>query len=270
MDQDLHDLMSGGFEKDALKEIRKLLDEELGKPAHKRNYDIIEELTDVYSDLTGMESFIQEATERGVQKLTGSSDKKPVTRMRKRMKVLIIAACIAAMIAIANVITVAAWNMDVFSVIIHYYQNGFSVDFDDTPTAQLPASEGDPYGIKGECAKYEISVEAPSYLPEGFVLDEYGHTDRDSSMTCTFHFRMGKQYISIVYESFDDEERMHDVKVPSDDFNLSEIEVNGKTAIVSKEDHQYTILWRDTLLLCSLMMKDVPYEECDKIVDSLQ
>ena len=52
---------------------------------------------------------------------------------------------------------------------------------------------------------------------------------------------------------------MNDVKVPSDAFNLSEIEVNGKTAIVSKEDQQYTILWRDELLLSSLFMKDVPY-----------
>lgn len=270
MNQNLNDFMSGGFEKDALKDIRQLLDEELAKPAHKRDYDKIEELTDVYSDLTRMESFIQEATERGVQELTESSEKKSIIRLSKRIKVLIVAASIVAMIGIANVITVVAWNMDVFSVIIHYYQNGFSVDFDNTPTAQLPVSEDDPYGIKGECAKYGMPVEAPSYLPDGFVLEECNHTDIDSSFICTFHFRKDNQYICIDYELFDDEERMNDVKVPSDAFNLSEIEVNGKTAIVSKEDQQYTILWRDELLLSSLFMKDVPYDECDKIVNSLQ
>lgn len=57
---------------------------------------------------------------------------------------------------------------------------------------------------------------------------------------------------------------------PCDNYNLTETEIDGNPAIISKEDDQYVLVFRnDTNLETKIWMEGVDYEECDKIVASL-
>lgn len=265
----LKELLSGDFEKNALKEIKQMLDEECAKPAAKRDYDKIEELTKAYSELSGMEDFVQEAAERGIQKLKEET-KKPRIQMTKRIRIMIAAGCAAAVLLVANAITVAAWDMNLFTVVVNISQGGFSVDFPEQDAIELPKSEDDPYGIKGECAKYGLEVEAPTYLPEGFVLGHVKNELMNSYQTYVdfYFYRNGKEKILISYTLFGD--RTVSSSIPSDKFNLTEVAVNGKPAIVSKEDGQYNIIWSEGNLETIITTQNLDYDECDKIIASLK
>lgn len=263
-------LLSSRFEQDAMKEIDKLLSEELAKPEHKRDYDKIEELTDAHSYLAGTDEQIDEATEQGIAALKEKMHSKHRPHITRKIKILATVACAALVLLAANAFTVAAWDMDVFTAIIHFTKDGFSVDFPESEAVVLPTSEDDPYGIKEECAKYGLEVETPTYLPEGFVLEHVENELREDYETSLFFYfyRNGHEAIVINYTLF--EKRIGNSSIPSDKFNLSEASVNGKPAIVSKEDEQYTIIWADDNLETMICTQNVDYDECDIIVASLK
>ena len=262
-------LLSDKFTQDALMEIDALLAKELAKPAHSWDYDKIEELIDIYIHLTGKEKEIERAAEDGIaalQKRLRTS--KP--RISKKFKVILAVACIVVTILIANTFTVMAWDMDVFSVIVHLSDGSFTVDFPEEEAVILPTTEDDPYGIRTECAKYGLEVEAPTYIPEGFELQDIEQKERTGyDSTVSFYFyRNGNEAILINYSLF--YSRTVHSSIPSDKFNLSEILINGKPAVVSKEDNQYSIIWANGKLESIICSQNLDYDECDKIVASLK
>lgn len=62
-------LLSSHFERDAIKEIDNLLTEELAKSEQIRDYDKIDELTDIYSFLAGTNEQIDKTTELGINSM---------------------------------------------------------------------------------------------------------------------------------------------------------------------------------------------------------
>ncbi len=76
--------------------------------------------------------------------------------------------------------------------------------------------------------------------------------------------------IGVYYDVFNDPEEIKKVKYPSDYFNISEIEINGCSAFVSKEDNQFTLSYPKDNVLLSIFTVNVPYEECDKIIESIK
>ena len=262
-------LLSDKFTQDALKEIDAMLAKELDKPANSRDYDKIEELIDIYTHLTGKEEEIEQAAEDGIaglQKRLHTS--KP--RISVKVKVMLAVACVVVTMLIANTFTVMAWDMDVFSVIVHLSDGSFSVVFPEKEAVILPTTEEDPYGIRTECAKHGMDVEAPTYLPEGFYLTKVSCTDtEDFGNSAAFWFNRGKkEVITIDYFWFFNNNT--EVNYPCDEFNLSEIEINGNPAILSKEDEQYTIVWKNGDIQCDICALNVDYDECDKVVASLK
>lgn len=263
-------LLSSRFEQDAMKEIDKLLSEELAKPEHKRDYDKIEELTDIHSYLAGTDEQIDEATEQGIAALKEKMHSKHRPHITRKIKILATVACAALVLLAANAFTVSAWDMDVFTAIIHFTKDGFSVEFPKQEAVVLPTSEDDPYGIKTECAKYGLEVEAPAYLPEGFVLGDIDSYESSNYIKyVSFHFYRNKEEAIVIDYSLHNDEKKHG-SIPSDNFNLFEITVNGKSAIVSKEDNQYTIIWSDGNLESKIYTYNLDYEESDNIVASLK
>ena len=262
-------LLSDKFTQDALKEIDAMLAKELDKPANSRDYDKIEELIDIYTHLTGKEEEIEQAAEDGIaglQKRLHTS--KP--RISVKVKVMLAVACVVVTMLIANTFTVMAWDMDVFSVIVHLSDGSFSVVFPEKEAVILPTTEEDPYGIRTECAKHGMDVEAPTYLPEGFYLTKASYVPNENyANMATFWFNRGDNEVIIFgYDLIFDEEV--EFNYPCDEFNLSEIEINGNPAILSKEDEQYTIVWKNGDIQCDISTLNVDYDECDKVVASLK
>ena len=104
---------------------------------------------------------------------------------------------------------------------------------------------------------------------EGFELYTFDSNVADGFCTSLdFRFyRDGHEVIAITYNYFHD--AIANSAVPSEEFNLHEITVNGRPAIVSEEEGQYTMITKDGNLE-TIITSDCGYQECDKIIASLK
>ena len=259
------------FKSEAYLCLKQQLDEERAKPLKKRDFDKINSLSHEISELLDGEQ--QEDYSDGINRLFDrisdyeKAKKKPSIAFRKLIPIV----CSAVFLFTANCISVAAWNMNIFSAVIEFTKGGFSVDFgkSDYEVIELPTSENDPYGIVAECAKYEIYPETPHYLPDGFELSAIDSNVNESySNSITFVYTKGGASISISYDLYFNE--VGQIGIPSDHYNISETQVNGYPAIVSKEDNQYTITFVKDKTVFFMFTQDVPYDECEKIVASIK
>ena len=252
------------FEKSAADVVNEQINAELAKKSP--DYDLVAELTKQYTELIGADEEIAARSEEHCNEIVAAATEKYKPSKRFFRQFAVIAASVAVIMISANCVTVAALNMNIFKAIVHYASGGFSVDFTTAPVDENP----DPYGIRAECTKYGISPEVPTYLPDGFEIFEINHERLENKETIDFLYHKGDTSIGIYYNVFDDPDDMSSVKYPSDYFNISEIEINGSTAIVSKEDDQLTLVYGKDNILMTIFTVDVPYAECDKIIESIR
>ena len=161
--------------------------------------------------------------------------------------------------------------MNIVSAVIKFTKGGFAVDFgkDESTVIKLPTSENDPYGIIAECAKYEIYPETTHYLPEWFKLESISNNvNKEYANIISFTFENSDMSISLDYKRYWN--GVTNTLIPSDKYNISEIEINGKAAIVSKEDNQFTVHYIKDDTAYVIFTQNVPYDECDKIVSSIK
>lgn len=268
MEKICRELLNGNLERNSLDEIEKMLEEESSKKPSERDYDKIEELTRAYSELSDEENFIQEATKRAIRQLTEQNVKYPWIHMTRKLRLWLTVGVAAVVMLTANIISVAAFNRNLFSVIVDYTKDGFSIGYSETEKIELPTNQDDPYGIIAECAKYEIYPETPHYLPEGFVLENIEVFDEDVAKRLTFNYKKNNELIEIDYTELYDFNFKS--SIPSDHFNLEEIQVNGKSAITSKEDGQFTLIYYDGNIEYIIFTNRLDYNECEKIVASIR
>lgn len=230
----------------------------------KPDYDKIAELSKQYCEIIGADEEIDSSSEEHCKAIiVAARNYSPRKRILRRF--IGIAASLLFILVSANCYTVSALKMNIFKAIVHYANGGFSVDFtSDTET------NDDPYGIKAECAKYGIYPEVPTYLPEGFELYEVNYDELGKDSVIDFLFHKDNMTIDISYDMFSDLAEMSKVGYPSDYYNISEIEINGSSAVVSKEDGQFTLVYAKGNILMSIFTTELNYEECDKIVDSIK
>lgn len=254
------------FTVEAYSYIKTELDRETSKPLRKRDFDRIEQLTSQLAELSGDDTLYN--TERLYDRLRSyeRESKKPVNIFKRFVPVL----CCFGLIFTANCVSVAAWNMNIVSAVIEISKGGFAIDFGKPKEEiHLPTSKDDPYGFIAKLAEYDIEFETPHYIPEGFVLTEVStNVDEGFANTVRFLYEKDKQCLSLAFKRFYDE--IPDIGIPSDHYNISETEVNGSPAIVSKEDDQYTITYEKDKIVFVMFSVDVPYDECEKIVVSIK
>ncbi|MCR5717971.1 MAG: DUF4367 domain-containing protein [Oscillospiraceae bacterium] len=261
-------LFDGSFEKEAFQQIDQMLDMEIEKKPSARDYDKISELTRAHAELSGEEAFIQEAAERGIRRLSEQIKKHPKLYRRKRIRIAVTVGIAAALLLTANTVTILAENQNIVSFIIEKTENSFSVQPIPKTVVELPTTPDDPYGIKAECAKYELEVEAPTYLPEGFVLWDVDVIEKDITKMISFKFHRDTEFLVLQYTELYDTNAKGNI--PSDFFNIEEVTVNGKPAVTSKEDGQYTLLYYVGNMEYLLYSDSLSYAECDKIVASIK
>lgn len=255
------------FTVEAYSYIKTELDRETSKPLRKRDFDRIEQLTSQLAELSG-DDFTLYNTERLYDRLRSyeRESKKPVNIFKRFVPVL----CCFGLIFTANCVSVAAWDMNIVSALIEFSKGGFAVDFGKPKEEiHLPTSENDPYGFIAKLAEYDIEFETPHYIPEGFVLTEVNtNVNENMGNTVRFLYEYKQQTISLSYNGFWNEMPM--IGIPSDHYNISETEVNGSPAIISKEDDQYTITFQNGKNVFVMFTVNVPYDECEKIVASIK
>ena len=253
------------FQNKSADELREMLDNEL-KPSSKIDYSLIDELTTAIIETNGNERLTVDVDEKLRQFNSRINNHRRI--LFPKWAICLSAACV--MLFCANCISVFAWDMNIISVVVELTKGGFSVNFNEQPKEiVLSASEDDPYGFKAKLAEYDIEFETPHYIPDGFILTEIEtNTNENYANTVRFIYENGRQNFSFTFTKFFDE--IPKIGVPSDHYNISETTVNGKPAIVSKEDNQYTITFINDKTSFFMFTQDVPYDECDKIVASIK
>lgn len=272
-DQELAEtIISDKYEETAAKDILDMLNKERSKPQDMQDFNKIADLTHAYAEVTNTERELTSSHKEDIDrilKMTHSGTVKSRPKIKRKFKALLTASIAAAFLIGANCISVYAFNMNIFSAIIHMTKGGFSVEFKEPEKVELPTSENDPYGIIAECAKYDIYPETPHYLPEGFYLKHTEHNTGSAYNLVMFVFNNAeKESIAITYTLYHNQ--VGQIGIPSDKYNISETTVNGTPAIISKEDNQFTIAYQKNKTTHFLFTQDVDYAECDKIVASIK
>ncbi len=262
------------FTKEAYIYMKNEFDKERAKPFNKRDWCKLErlssEMNELFYDNTGRETDNGKA--RLMERITEIENVKQKSSARK-IRRFVPAIVIAAVLTAVNCISVLALDMNIFKSVVKFIRGGVVVSFEDEQeqsVVELPTSENDPYGISAECAKYDVyPTEFPTYIPEGFELTYTTHNvNPDYANFVSFTFENGKKTISIDYTRYWNEVG-NDI-IPSDDHNISKMDINGSEAIVSKEDKEYIITYIKGKTVFYMYAKNVDYDECDKIVESIK
>ncbi|MBE6842005.1 MAG: DUF4367 domain-containing protein [Ruminococcus sp.] len=257
-------LSDNEFEKLAVEKSLK----ELEKLVKKGDVEKIDEIVDFLLEVQGGCDIDDIDVNEKADEIIRSYNSKKVKKCRKRIPKRFVTVVASFMTLFAtNGIVKATTNESLLSLAVDIKESGFSIDFSET--IELPTSEDDPYGIKGECQKYGYTPDVPFYLPEGFELKLVDNSNVDPNLFYNgFTFKKGKGSIYFGYNYYIDE--MGSVTVPSDEFNLSEIKVNGTTAILSQEDGQYVVNYQKDKIIYVIFIQHVDYSECDKIIQSIK
>ena len=264
-DKELANLMLADkdFEKHAAEKISERVDRELSKK--NPDYDLIAELSNGYAELVGADERVKARSEQHINEIISKArHQKP--RKNVRIKTITAVAAFAAFFFTANCISVAAFDMNIFKAVVKYTDNGFSVNF----SREEPQENSDPYGIKAECEKYGIYPEVPAYLPKGLELTSSEYTDLGICKQVAFYYKNSEKEITMYYQLYNNTDDMSNTGIPSDYFNLEEIKINGRPAITSKEDNQYTLVYANNTLLLTLFAQNISYDECDIITKSIK
>lgn len=245
-------------------ELEAMLDKELSKPENEIDFGLVNQLSIAVNEAAGNKPYDIDVN----QKLMEFESRKAAEKKRFRIptwSVGLIAACLV--LIFGNVYTVSAWNMNVFSFIVEFTKGGATIDFDNSINeVVIPVSDNDPYGIIAKCAEIEMTTETPHYIPDGYVLTDMQIEKNQNRKYASFLFAKDNQKISFTFESYNDGEQ---IGIPSDEHNISEINVNGHKAAVSKEDNQVLVVFRTGEYLVTMFTQDVNYDECEKIIESI-
>lgn len=271
--------VNGSFEEQG-QEVSEMLEQELTKPYRKRDYDKIEELLNKYTAMNHLDEQIEKVSEQGIQKVIAQTRKRK-TRIRKYRPLLTVAV-LALILVTVNVISVTAVDESIFSVIVNFAKTNFSVDFFSSEVPEesvlhLPVTDDDTYGMIEECIKNGIEPETPHYLPDDYVMtlctNNMGIPSYVKYNKFIFTNKNNKNsHIFFNYELYENAEFIKNTRFSNIEHNLTEIQLNGKTAILAEEkkDKQFTIVYRIDNLLISIFTQEVPAEEVYKVLNSMQ
>lgn len=262
MDLILEKIRSEGFLEELIsEELEKQLDLELKKSSP--DYDLVDELTKAILESRG-----KAVKEIDVKPEIQAIRQRKIKRIRfPKWAVAVSAACVV--LIGANVFSVSAWDMNIFSAIVKFTKGGMSVNLNQN-IIELPVSEGDPYGIKAKCAEYDIYPLTPHYLPEGVELVDFNEVVCDRFTDLCFFYQNGNTRLNITYTKYNDSENVLHSGIPTDTYNLQETEINGQTMFILKEDNQFTVTFLNDSVVCVIYSNELDYDECQKVMESIK
>lgn len=250
-------------EESTAEELEKQLELELKKP--HPDYDLADELSKTILEARG-----QTVKAINVKPKIQAIRRKNIRRVRFPKWAMAVSAACVVLIG-ANAISVSAWDMNIFSAIVKFTKGGMSVNLNQKKNIiELPISEEDPYGIKAKCAEYDIFSLTPHYLPKGFELvDFYADINEAISDIC-FFYQKDEFKLNITYTKYADSEKTSTVGIPTDTYNLQEVEINRQTAFILKEDKQFTATFLNDGIVCVIFSNKLDYDECQKVIESMK
>ena len=253
----------------SINELENLLNKEMKKPAFLINSSLIENITNTICSKKGVSAATVDNNEISDMVNKIIDENRNHVKLKHRIAYRI-TACAMALFICLNVYTVSAYNENIFSFLVEFTKGGVLVQFNESQEEEIiiPVSPDDPYGIIAKCKENGIeNIETPHYLPEGFILTEFEADNDDFSKYVHFTYKNGKQFIFLNFEEYHDG-LPEKTGIPSDEHNITEIKINEHPAIMSREDNQMIVICQYDNKSNDIFAQDVPYDECDKIINS--
>ncbi len=229
--------------------LREMLEQELQKPEGEWDYDRIDALSAAVMDESMTQEQQEQAIRQGLDRTLRVCAAKRTPIFRRSWVRRIAAACAcAAMLFGVNSWMLHATGVGILKHVYTFFDRSVVLEFSDedkqTKSLDIAQSE-DPFGIRSECEKYGFSPLVPQYRPEGFETEYINHDETDEEQYLDFYYRNAKKQIIIIYRYYEDADAvpMQGWGIPSDTHNVSELELQGVTVTVSKEDQQYKAMF---------------------------
>ena len=241
-------------------ELRKQLETESAKknPDYRRLREISEEIARLENN----------DMEIDVERISRNIVKKAKIRKQRRLKKFVTASSVCVVLVIGvNLYTTSVLGTNVLSSAIRLVENGFSVNFEDTPETELHFTESadDSYGIGAKCAEYGLSPEIPHYIPDGFDLNHF----EGYSNYLYFQYKKGNAELTVSYQVFENGEEIPEIGIPSDEHDIIEKQINGRYTVISWENNQFSALFHVGDTVYTVFTENIDYDESEKIVKSI-
>lgn len=249
-----------------LAELQHSLENEMRKPAKKRNIQRIEELTDKIIELSYDESINEKIEESKNKFLTNLEipEKRTSVKLIKRLSP--IAVCLVVIIGL-NAISLKTFGQNIFSSIYELAKGGIVV----TPeiSENVSVSPDDPYGMRTKLAEYGLFLDTPEYIPENFELTDINEYD-DTVMTFVgFYFTYKNKQLNLFYTCYKEDEDISPMGIATDTYNVEEKTINGKQIHIVKEEKQFHAIYYEKNFCVTFFSENLDYDECYKILESI-
>ena len=261
-----------------LDDLQKEMQTEMQKPLKQRNYNKISEIAETIRRLNDSEIDIQRNDEKNISDLCEKmrDNSKPKKHIKIYQLIVAISACLTLVFG-GNIYTMKAYGDNLFSLIVNRTSSGFTVIFNgNNISSETPDIKDDPYGMIAKCAEYGVYPDTPLYIPDGFELVNFKVTEKKKSIDIKFNYIKDNITLTFFIDKYYNSNDIPNKSIPSDEHNISEIEVNGTKGITSKEKNsfngitdQYELIYCKDNIIYIISSDGLDYDECDKITQSM-
>lgn len=268
MDKEKLERLLSDVDMEILSDLKKDLAEEMNTPVEERDEKLISELEDMICKTE--EEIINESKKRSLEAVMKMLDeyKEPKhPRIYKRLSIA--AACLLVVLGL-NTASLKVFGQNIFSAAYHFTKGGITISsekYDNNDGSSV--SESDPYGMKAKCAEYGFFPDTPSYIPEGFILDQIYEECNDESDIVIFYYKSNNIKLNFFFTNYKTNNEIPPIGIPTDTYNVTEEQINGHTTYILKEDKQFTAVFIDKKIEYSIFAENLDYNECNKILENL-
>lgn len=250
-----------------INDLKVELDEEMKKSPKKRDYNKIDEITAAIHEIDCENDDYESHYEDARNELFARLEKEKNRKSRRRLKgISIVATCCVLLIGI-NAVTFSTMGMNMFKAIYHISKGGITVDIERSNEIILPTTKDDPYGIKAKCAEYDINLQAPTFIPEGFYLYDINYEENDTFKRVDFFYKNVTAKINFTFTNFKGD--VPPIGLPTDTYELNKETINDQIIYTLKEDNQFYGIFIKENIQYLIFTEYIDYDSCYKIVNSL-
>lgn len=250
-----------------LTDLKKELDIEMNKPVEERDENLISELEDMISETE--DELISESKKRSLESVLKMLDEYEAPKHIKLYKRFsVVAACFLFVLGI-NTVSMKTFGQNIFSAIYQLTKGGITISANNSGDTDITVSGSDPYGMKAKCAEYGFFPDTPSYIPDGFVLNDIYEESNDVSDNIIFFYKKNDVKLNFYFTNYKTNDEIPPLGVPTDTYNVTEEQVNGRTTYILKEDKQFTADFIDCRIDYYIFAEYLDYDECQKVLESM-
>lgn len=248
------------------------INHQLDKSSKSMDVQLISECVDAGISITGIQ-YPKEGMDKQKEIIMERARKmhKPFSKKRLSKVAVIFCACSASLLLL-NTISVQAFQINIFDEIVEFGKDIIKFNFSDNEQPKpikLITSDGDPYGLKNECNKYQLMPLLPSYIPPdyqlyNFKLDEAEGLRKD----ITILFKNEEKTISFDI-SFYQDDNIPELILPNKSQEIEKLNMNGIDVYLLNQGSYYEAMFRYKNTTYSIT-SSVNHEEFIKIIKSMK